>query len=83
MVLEGSTGYVGALGSQVAVLPDSTLSAPELTKLDAMMSAADAGAVALRVSMIKPGTGEAQELHYESRSFTDAESGKVLVTNNS
>lgn len=76
MVLEGSTGYVGALGSQVAVLPESTLSAPELTKLDAMMSAADAGAVALRVSMIKPGTGEAQELHYESRSFTDAESGE-------
>ena len=26
--------------------------------------------------MIKPGTGEAQELHYESRSFTDAESGE-------
>jgi len=77
MVLEGSTGYVGALGSQIAVLSDSTLSAAELTKLDTMMSAADAGAVALRASLIKPDTGEAQQLRYENGLFTGIESGET------
>ena len=47
MVLEGSTGHTGSLGSQIGMTPGTALSAPELAKLGTLLSAADAGSVAL------------------------------------
>ena len=78
MVLEGSTGHTGSLGSQIGMTPGTALSAPELEKLATLLSAADAGTVALRASLLKPETGETQRLRYENGLFTGIESGETF-----
>ncbi|MEC9122475.1 MAG: hypothetical protein VYD04_07775 [Pseudomonadota bacterium] len=78
MVLEGSTGHTGSLGSQIGMTPGTALSAPELAKLGTLLSAADAGSVALRASLLKPETGEMQQLRYENGLFTGIESGETF-----
>lgn len=78
MVLEGSTGHTGALGSQIALIPGQALLAPELAKLSTLISAANAGTVALRASLLKLETGDAQHLRYQNGLFTAIESGETF-----
>ena len=78
MVLEGSTGHTGSLGSQIGMAPGTALSASELEKLAILLSAADAGTIALRASLLKPETGETQQLRYENGLFTGIESGETF-----
>ena len=78
MVLEGSTGHTGSLGSQIDMTPGTALSASEVEKLGTLLSAADAGTVALRASLFKPETGEMQQLRYENGLFTGFESGETF-----
>jgi hypothetical protein len=78
MVLEGSTGHTGSLGSQIGMTPGTALSASELEKLATLLSAADAGTVALRASLLKPETGELQQLRYENGLFRGIESGETF-----
>ena len=78
MVLEGSTGHTGALGSQIALIPGQVLLAPELAKLSTLISAANAGTVALRASLLKLETDDAQHLRYQNGLFTAIESGETF-----
>ena len=77
MVLEGSTGHTGALGSQIALIPGQALLAPELAKLSTLISAANAGTVAFRASLLKLEAGDAQHLRYQNGLFTAIESGET------
>jgi YVTN family beta-propeller protein len=78
MVLEGSTGHTGALGSQIALIPGQALLAPELARLSTLISAANAGTVALRASLLKLEAGDAQHLRYQNGLFTAIESGETF-----